>query len=97
MDISGEMICQARALDPDNDYRFINNGRLPSTDESHDFAFSSFVLIEISSKDLIKRTLSEVQRVLKKGGIFIILTANEMIYTHEWPTLSSNYPENQNL
>lgn len=62
-------------------------------------AFSSFVLLELSSKDEIIRYLNSCSSFMKKGGIFIGITGSDELYSQDrkWETFNTHFKENQNL
>ncbi|MDQ6663332.1 MAG: class I SAM-dependent methyltransferase [Acidobacteriota bacterium] len=74
VDISGEMISQARSGLPDrsNVHLFQNNGTDLAVlgDLVVDFAFSSIVFQHIPSRAVIENYVREVNRVLRPGGLF---------------------------
>ena len=74
VDISGEMVRQARAAlaDLPNVHILQNNGKdLAVLGELvFDFAFSSIVFQHIPSREIIENYVREVHRVLRPGGLF---------------------------
>jgi SAM-dependent methyltransferase len=74
VDISGEMIAQARAVlaDQPNVFLYQNNGMDLSVvpDRPFDFAFSVIVFQHIPSRDVIERYFCEVARLLRPGALF---------------------------
>lgn len=74
VDVSGEMVAQARAAlqDKPNAFIYQNNGKdltvLP--DRLYDFAFSMIVFQHIPSREVIYSYVREVFRLLKPGGLF---------------------------
>ena len=51
----------------------------------------------MSTEDEKVRTLVEINRVLKPGGMKILVAASRDLYLHEWVSWSSaDFPENQN-
>jgi len=74
VDVSGEMIAQARAVlaDCPNVHLYQNNGCdlsvIPA--RSFDFAFSMIVFQHIPSYEVIETYVREVQRLLRPGGLF---------------------------
>ncbi|MBI1180770.1 MAG: methyltransferase domain-containing protein [Alphaproteobacteria bacterium] len=95
VDISGSMLAEARRHDPSGDYRQIDSGRLPFDDGSFDLAFSSFVFFEIPSLDEMARVAAEIRRVLRPGGVLILLIGADELYDHEWTTVKVDFPENR--
>src|SRR5436190_24305591 len=78
MDISGEMVRQARLAlrDFPNAHVFQNNGRdlavvrEAAGDVPLDFAFSYIVFQHIPSRDVIENYVREVRLLLRDGGLF---------------------------
>ena len=74
VDISGEMVRQARAAlaDRPNAHVLQNNGKdLPWwATWQFDFAFSSIVFQHIPSRDMIENYVREVHRLLRPGALF---------------------------
>jgi ubiquinone/menaquinone biosynthesis C-methylase UbiE len=97
VDISSEMLGEARQNIHGIKFELIKSAELPYEDDVFDIVFSSFVLFEISSKNEMKSVLSEVWRVLKPGGIFIGVTGSSELYSHNWLSLDVNFEENNNL
>ena len=96
VDISEAMLTEARLADPDGAYHRIDSGALPFGDATFDMAFSSFVFFEMSSKDQMVAAATEIKRVLKPGGVFILLIGAEELYDHDWTTVKVDFPENKN-
>lgn len=96
VDINDEMISIAKSRDPMGKYLKIDS-TLPFDNNTFDFILCSFVLLEIESKDIIFSIVKEINRVLKKGAIFISIAASEHTYKHNWLTLNTDFPENKNI
>ncbi len=79
-------------------YCKIENGKLPFIDNSYDFVFSSLVFLAIATKRDISTALREIHRILKKDGIFIMVTGTEKLHSPEmqWVSYDTDFPENQN-
>jgi ubiquinone/menaquinone biosynthesis C-methylase UbiE len=97
VDTDIEMIKQAQKNYPGIDFSLLENGLLPVESESCDVVFSSFVLFELSSKDAIRSYLEEAKRVLKKTGVFLIVTGSDSMYKKKWRVFHNDYDENKNL
>ena len=97
VDISDEMLCEARQVDNSITYKLITSATLPYPENTFDIVFSSFVLFEISTKDELTKIANEIYRVLKHGGIFIAVTGSMELYKHDWLSLYVNYEQNRNL
>jgi SAM-dependent methyltransferase len=74
VDISGEMVAQARAAlaNMPNVHIYQNNGRDLGVlgDLQVDFAFSTIVFQHIPSREVIESYVREVHRLLRPGGLF---------------------------
>jgi SAM-dependent methyltransferase len=95
VDISPAMLEVARAEDPEGAYEHIESGRLPFSANGFDLVFSSFVFFEMSSLAEMTRVATEIRRVLRPGGVFILLIGAEELYDHEWTTVKVDFPENR--
>lgn len=95
-DISVEMLKQARINFPL--IKFLNKEDL-LTSSLFNFIFSSFVLLELASKKLIIKYLSEVAAFLENDGIFIAITGSEYFYSNlrTWTSFETNFEENKYL
>jgi ubiquinone/menaquinone biosynthesis C-methylase UbiE len=78
VDISERMIDVARQNSPPGiDYFDIVSGDLSRfSDQSFDHVVSNFVLCAVPSKQIIRRILCEIFRVLRKNGTFIMMNSN---------------------
>jgi ubiquinone/menaquinone biosynthesis C-methylase UbiE len=81
IDIAPEQIAYAKKIVKDATFLVSDIGKLPFPDNSFDYVTST-ELIEHLTKKSEKKMLSEVRRVLKPGGRFIITTPN---YHSIWP------------
>lgn len=95
VDISPDMLKQARKKDKHGKYYIIESGILPFGDRKFDLIFSSFVFLEISTIDEISKVLFEMDRVLKDNGIIIIITSSPVEHTGEWLSFSYDFEENK--
>ena len=97
VDISQEMLFEAIQENNKITYTEIKSAELPFQNDFFDIVFSSFVLFEIPNKNELKKIMSEIFRVLKKGGIFIGVTGSMQLYDHQWLSLDVNFEQNKNL
>jgi SAM-dependent methyltransferase len=95
VDVSEEMLDQARSKDGSGEYHHIPSGHLPFQDSAFDLVFSSFVFLEVSSIEEIERILGEMKRVLRKDGVIIFVTASMEASHGDWVSLSYAFPENE--
>jgi SAM-dependent methyltransferase len=94
VDVSDEMLEQARSKDRSGEYHRISSGHLPFEDSSFDLVFSSFVFLEVSRIEEIEGILKEMKRVLRKDGTIIFVTASSEAPKGAWVSLSYAFPEN---
>lgn len=97
VDISQEMLNEAKSEIKNVEFSLIQSGSLPFTDGYFDIIFSSFVLFEISTKIELQKILQEINRVLKNNGVFIAITGSEFLYNFNWLSIDVNFPENTYL
>jgi ubiquinone/menaquinone biosynthesis C-methylase UbiE len=83
VDKNKDQINEAKKLDPEGDYLLLKNFKIPLNDSSFDLILIYAVLMEIPSKEDMKKIFLELRRVLKKEGIVIILTDAENMYKHD--------------
>ncbi len=97
IDISPDMLGQARALDPAGDYRLMDaEAGLPFEDGSFDLVFSAFTFDNIPSRERKIAVFRELGRVLAPTGRLVNLVSTPEIYLYEWVSFSTrNYPENR--
>ena len=98
VDIADEMIAKAREKDPYGEYHVIVPGDLRNfPDNKFELVLSEMPFDNMSTEDEKVRTLVEMSRVLKPGGMKILVAASRDLYLHEWVSWSSaDFPENQN-
>src|SRR3989344_488722 len=95
VDHNQSMIDQAAKIsDPTLEFVRIDNN-IPFPENTFDVAIAAHVFVEVSSMDEMKQISSEVYRVLKPGGIFVIITNNSKAIGQNY--LSFGYPKNDNL
>jgi ubiquinone/menaquinone biosynthesis C-methylase UbiE len=97
VDISEKMLTQAIHIDPRPHYLKIASGKIPVPDSSYDCVLSCLVLFDVSTKAELIAIMQEMSRILKEGGICIIVTGSEEMYKHKWLSLDVDYPENKTL
>ncbi|MFZ8999171.1 MAG: class I SAM-dependent methyltransferase [Ilumatobacteraceae bacterium] len=94
VDVSEEMLEQARSQDGSGRYQLISSGHLPFEDAEFDLVFSSFVFLEIARIEEIERILSEMKRMLRNDGVVIFVTSSMEASRGDWVSLSYAFPEN---
>jgi ubiquinone/menaquinone biosynthesis C-methylase UbiE len=98
VDISADMIKIARDMDPQGDYRLMQDGDLePFDDNSQDLVLAVFTFDNIPTGARKIKILNEIRRVLTPEGKLVMLVSAPEIYTHEWASFSTrDFPENKN-
>jgi ubiquinone/menaquinone biosynthesis C-methylase UbiE len=97
VDIAEDMLEKARELDPNGDYRLIEEGDLSQFEDStYDLALSAFTFDNIPTMEKKVKNFSEIGKLLKKEGRIVNLVSSPEIYTHEWASFSTkDFPENK--
>ena len=97
IDIAGEMIQRAQALDPRGDYRLVADGDLGQFgDEEFNLTLAAFTFDNIPTVEMKVKTFTEISRVLKGDGRIVNLVSSPEIYKHEWASFSTkDFPENR--
>lgn len=94
VDISAEMINEAKNKDPLGDYRLINSASVPCEDGTFDLVFSSFVFLEVPTLDEIVQILEEMRRLIKDDGIILFVTSIVTDYKSDFISFSYDFDEN---
>lgn len=97
IDVAASMVEQARKLDPDHDYRVIEDGdfsELPA--HSFDLIFACFPFDNIPGAGKKAELLSGLRGLLAPGGVLVNVVSAAEIYVHEWVTFTTAcFPENR--
>ena len=91
------MIQIAKQKDYNTNYLHIDQNQLPFENNSFDFIFSSWVLMEFSTIISLQNSINEISRVLKPDGININVVCNKYTYSKDWLSIDTNFEENKNL
>lgn len=96
VDVSKEYLDQAYRVDKLGKYILLEKGQIPFENGSCDLVFSSHVFLMIPTKGELNLILDEVSRVLKKNGIFIVVTGSEEMHSYDekWISYQTNFSEN---
>jgi len=94
VDISDDMLSQARQNDPSGQYIDIRSGQLPFPESCFDLIFSSFVFLEVPSLAEIEKILAEMKRVLKRNGFVVFVTTSDDCHKGNWVSATFDFPEN---
>ncbi|MFX0114643.1 MAG: class I SAM-dependent methyltransferase [Candidatus Hodarchaeota archaeon] len=97
VDIAKNMIQKAREIDPQGNYRLIEDDNLNSLKEkSYDLVLSVFTFDNIPTMEKKVNLLRKIGDLLKKEGRIINLVSRPEIYTNEWASFSTKaFPENK--
>jgi ubiquinone/menaquinone biosynthesis C-methylase UbiE len=97
VDISEDMLKKAREMDPDGNYRLIEEGDLSQfEDDAYDLALCAFTFDNIPTMEKKVANFREIGRLLKSEGRIVNLVSSPEIYTHEWASFSTkDFPENK--
>jgi SAM-dependent methyltransferase len=97
VDISEDMVRQARELDRKGDYRVIADGDLGALpDGGFDLVFSAFTFDNVPTADWKTAILRGLRGVLSPEGRLVNLVSPPDIYVHEWVSFSTRQsPENR--
>ncbi len=96
VDVSRDMLKKANELNPEGDYRLIEESRLHFEDGAFDLVLSAFTFDNIPTAQKKMANLREIGRVLAKEGTFINLVSSPDIYVNEWTSFSTrDFPENK--
>jgi len=97
VDVSKEMIAEARAADPSGDYRVIPDGDLSALSGSmFDLVLSAFTFDNIATAPKKLLLLKQLSELLDRNGRIINLVSSPDIYVNEWASFSTkDFPENR--
>lgn len=97
VDIAGDMIRQAKEIDPQGDYRLVQDGDFSQfKDNTFDLALSVFTFDNIPRMENKISILEEMRRIIKSEGRIVNLVSSPDIYLHEWASFSTkDFPENK--
>ena len=98
VDISEDMLCKARELDPGSDYRLVPGDDLSSLDPgAFDLVLSMFTFDNIAGRETKIRIFRDLAALLNPTGRIVHVVSRPEIYTHEWASFSTrDFPENRN-
>ncbi|MGH7450000.1 MAG: class I SAM-dependent DNA methyltransferase [bacterium] len=97
VDISEDMLKQARARDPDGDYRLIEDGGIHQLQARvYDLVLSVFTFDNIPTMEKKATLFGSLGRLLKNEGKLVSVVSSPEIYTHEWTSFTTkDFPENR--
>lgn len=96
VDISQNMLAQARERDPGGDYRLVADGDLGDlAPGSFDLILSAFTFDNIPTAEKKIALFQSLQKLLRPEGRIVSVVSTPEIYLHEWASFSTkDYPEN---
>ena len=97
VDIAESMIRQARQIDPEGDYRVIDeNGPDLLDNKAFDLILAAFTFDNIHPGDKKLSLFKALGDILTPDGKIIMLVSSPEIYTHEWASFTTrDFPENR--
>ncbi len=97
VDVSEQMVAEARAADPSGDYRVIPDGDLSTLSGSKfDLVLSTFTFDNIATAPKKVLLLKQLRDILDTDGRIINLVSSPEIYVNEWASFSTkDFPENK--
>jgi SAM-dependent methyltransferase len=86
IDLSGQMVAQARARHPDLEFSTGSMTALPAPDGSWDGLVSFYALIHMIEDADVRTALAEFRRVLADGGLLLLAVhaGEEVRHSEEW-------------
>jgi SAM-dependent methyltransferase len=97
IDISEPMLQEARARDPQGDYRLVPDDASPDLEESaFDLVLAAFTFDNIPTMEKKVTLFRSLRRSLGPSGRLITIVSAPEIYVHEWASFSTrDFPENR--
>lgn len=97
IDISKDMISKAFDIDPEGDYKVVENANFTCLkNNAYDLVLSMFTFDNIPTIESKIANLESIKRLLKPGGRFINLVSSPKLYKNEWVSFSTkDFPENK--
>ena len=98
VDISAKMIAQARAIDPQGDYRLIPGDDMSALPRAgFSLIQSAFTFDNIPGAETKSRLFRGLRELLRPDGILVNIVSAPEIYVNEWASFSTKaFPENHN-
>lgn len=97
VDISEDMIRKARQLDPEGDYRLIEDGDFSQFQRgAYDLVLAAFTFDNIATEEKKVRLFQKLGDLLSPEGRIVMVVSSLEIYLHEWVSFSTkDFPENR--
>lgn len=98
VDISAQMLAQARVRDPEGAYRLVPDGDVSGLPpNSYDLVFSAFTFDNVPTMERKVTLFRSLGRLLMNHGRIVNLVSSPDIYVNEWASFSTRaFPENRN-
>ena len=98
VDISTEMIAQARAIDPQGDYRLIPGDDMSALPRAgFSLIQSAFTFDNIPGAETKVGLFRGLRELLRPDGVLVNIVSAPEIYVNEWASFSTkDFPENHN-
>ncbi|MGI9282568.1 MAG: class I SAM-dependent methyltransferase [Endozoicomonas sp.] len=93
VDIKPEMLELARANNPLVPFSVIKSAEVESADHQFELVFNCYVLMDVSSRGEIQNILDESCRVLKPGGVLLVLVTSEALYQPGYRSIFYDFQE----
>jgi ubiquinone/menaquinone biosynthesis C-methylase UbiE len=84
IDINKNMLKEAISEPDGIPFAWIRHGKFTFSDNSFDLVTSIMVLLEMPNLKTMKEAIDEIYRVLKPGGIFLVIVGSEHFHKYEW-------------
>jgi len=97
VDIAEHMVAQARARDPQGDYRLMRDGDFSGLEAGTcDLVLSMFTFDSIPTMAKKVALCRSLKHLLNEGGRIVSVVSSPEIYVHEWASFSTkDFPENR--
>ncbi len=97
IDISEDMIKKAREIDPEGDYRLINDDDFSQLQKNTcDLVLSAFTFDNIPTMEKKLKLFRQIRNLLTSEGAIVNLVSAPEIYVNEWASFSTkDFPENK--
>jgi SAM-dependent methyltransferase len=97
IDVSADMLKRAWEIDPEGDYRLIDDAEFGQIGTaSFDLVLSAFTFDNIPTRNAKVTALRGLAGLLAAGGAIVNLVSSPDIYTHEWASFTTkDFPENK--
>ena len=97
VDVAANMLRQAKAIDPDGDYRLMSGLDFsPVEGRSFDLILSAFTFDNVPTMSNKVAMFEALARLLRPDGSIVNLVSSPEIYMHEWASFSTvDFPENR--